>query len=153
MASLTDQEAYSYRNDPRVPDFDDSGPIAVMDGTCVLCSWGARTIARLDKAERFRICTVQSQTGNALVIHYGLAPDDPETWLFLCKGRAWSGMEAIIRIGETLGGTGRVASAMRILPRPLREWMYRRIAHNRHRFGATDMCTLPDDRLRRRLIT
>ncbi len=68
-------------------------------------------------------------------------------------GQAWSGMEAIIRIGETLGGPARISSAMRIFPIPLREWLYRRIARNRYRLGRTDMCAIPDKRLRRRLIS
>jgi predicted DCC family thiol-disulfide oxidoreductase YuxK len=41
---------------------------------------------------------------------------------------------------------------MRVLPRPAREWIYRRIARNRFRFGTTDMCALPDPQLTRRLM-
>lgn len=124
-----------------------------MDGDCALCSWGARTIARLDSKETFRICPLQSPTGTALALHYGLEPGDAETWLFLKKGVAASGMEAIILIGERLGGVGRLATALRILPRGAREWLYRRIARNRHRFGHSDMCATPDAGLRRRLMT
>ena len=61
-------------------------------------------------------------------------------------------MEAIIRIGARLGGPGRLLGCMRLLPRPGREWLYRRIAHNRYRFGRTDMCTVPDAGLRARLL-
>jgi predicted DCC family thiol-disulfide oxidoreductase YuxK len=153
MAKPVDRAAYSYRDDPEVPDFADTGPIAVMDGDCAVCSLGARIIARLDRHERFRICPVQSAPGSSLVQHYGFDPADPETWLLLQDGRAWSGMEAIIRIGEGLGGVGRLATALRILPRPLREWLYRRIARNRYRFGRADICALPDKGLRRRLMT
>ena len=153
MAALLDRKPYSYRDDPAVPSFDDAGCIAVMDGDCALCSWGARTIARLDSKETFRICTVQSPLGTALARHYGLEPGDPETWLFLEKGEAASGMEAIILIGERLGGVGRLATALRVLPRSWREWVYRRIARNRYRFGRTDMCATPDSGLRRRLMT
>lgn len=153
MAAPAKRTPYSYRDDPAVPAFDDRGQIAVMDGECALCSWGARTIARLDKAETFRICPVNSTTGTALVRHYGLDPEDPETWLFIEDGQAWSGMEAIIRIGERLGGAGRLASLMRVLPRAMREWIYRAIARNRYRFGQSDICATPDEKLRRRLMT
>ena len=61
-------------------------------------------------------------------------------------------MEAIVRIGARLGGPGRLLGLMRLLPRPAREWLYRRIAHNRYLFGRTDMCTLPDAELRARLL-
>jgi predicted DCC family thiol-disulfide oxidoreductase YuxK len=152
MAELRTRPLYSYRDDPTVPRFDDRGPVAIMDGDCVLCAGGARAIARFDRERVFRIGRTQSALGAALVRHYGLEPEDPETWLYLEDGRGWSGMEAIIRIGARLGGPGRLLGCMRLLPRPGREWLYRRIAHNRYLFGRTDMCTLPDAELRARLL-
>jgi predicted DCC family thiol-disulfide oxidoreductase YuxK len=152
MAELRPRPPYSYRNDPAVPGFDDGGPIAIMEGDCALCASGARVIARLDRERVFRSGRTQSATGAALVRHYGLEPEDPETWLFIEEGRAWSGMEAIIRIGARLGGPGRLIRIMRVCPRSVREWLYRRIAHNRYRFGRTDICALPDPELRARLL-
>ena len=152
MTELRARPLYSYWDDPTVPRFDDSGPVAIMDGDCALCAGGARVIARLDRERVFRIGRTQSDIGAALVRHYGLEPEDPETWLFVEEGRAWSGMEAIIRIGARLGGPGRFLGIMRLCPRSVREWLYRRIAHNRYRFGRTDMCALPDPELRARLL-
>lgn len=152
MAELLSRPPYSYRDDPDVPDFDHAGPVAIMDGDCVLCAGGARMIARFDRAGEFRIGRTRSALGSALVRHYGLAPEDPETWLYLENGRAWSGMEAIIRIGARIGGPGRLLGILRILPRPAREWIYRRVARNRHLFGQTDICALPDPELRARLL-
>jgi predicted DCC family thiol-disulfide oxidoreductase YuxK len=152
MAELRPRPPYSYRDDSTVPPFDDRGPIAIMDGECVLCTAGARAIARFDRERVFRIGRTQSALGAALGRHYGLEPEDPETWLYLEDGRAWSGMEAIIRIAARLGGPGRLLGVMRVLPRPAREWVYRRIAHNRYRFGRTDMCALPDPGLQAKLL-
>ncbi len=152
MARPRARPPFSYRDDPEVPGFDDTGPIAFMDGDCALCTGGARIIARLDRERAFRICPINTPLGTAVVRHYGLAPEDPETWLFLEDGMAVSGMEAIIRIGERLGGPGRAASVMRVLPRPVREWLYRRIARNRRRFGRSDICAAPDPELRARLL-
>ena len=78
-----------------------------MDGNCLLCAAGARAISRFDRRRDFRICPIQTPLGRAMVLHYGLAPDDPETWLYLAEGRACTSMEAIIRIGQRLGGIGR----------------------------------------------
>ena len=152
MAELGARPVYSYRDDPAVPHFDDLGPVVIMDGECVLCATGARAIARFDRERCFRIGRTQSALGAALVRHYGLEPEDPETWLYLEDGRAWSGMEAIIRIGARLGGPGRLLRLMRLFPHPAREWLYRRIAHNRYRLGRMDLCALPDPELRARLL-
>jgi DCC1-like thiol-disulfide oxidoreductase len=67
MGQIVRRERYSYRHDPSVPEFDDSGPITFMDGDCTLCSTGARLIARLDRCREFRICPVQTPLGKAVL--------------------------------------------------------------------------------------
>ncbi len=124
-----------------------------MDGECALCSFGARMIARFDRKAQFRICPGQTALGTALLAHYGLKPDDPETWLLIMDGRAYGSLDAIIRVGQTVGGVGHVLRVLRILPRGLQDWIYRRIARNRYTmFGRGDMCALPDEQLRKRLL-
>ncbi len=61
-------------------------------------------------------------------------------------------MEAIIRIRGRLGGPGRLLGLMRLLPRPAREWLFRRVARNRYLFSHVDMSALPDAELRARLL-
>ena len=57
------------------------------------------------------------------------------------------------RVAETCGGLGRLLSVFWILPRPARDWIYRRVARNRIAlFGRADICALPDPRLKARLI-
>ena len=153
MIDLLAKAAHSYRDDPAVPAFDDTAPIVIVDGECVLCTRSARLLSRLDKSGAFRICPSQSRLGSAILVHYGLDPADPDTWLYLVGGRAYSSMDAIIRVGWRVGGIGRAAVVLRVLPRFVRDWLYRRVARNRYRlFGRTDMCALPDEGLRRRLI-
>jgi predicted DCC family thiol-disulfide oxidoreductase YuxK len=128
-------------------------PIAVMDGTCALCCFGARMIDRLDQSGEIRICTVQSDLGARLLAEYGLRPDDPESWLFLDGGQAYEGFDAMVKVGRRTGGWGRLLGVLRILPPPLRRWLYARIARNRYAvFGRADMCAIPSPSLRARLI-
>ena len=144
---------FSWRDDPSVPDFEDAAPVAVMDGTCALCTAGARLIDRFDKAGRIRICPAQSPLGRSLLTHFGMEPDDPESWLLLDQGRARASMDAWIHAAWMTGGVGRALVVFRILPRPVQDWIYRRIARNRYAlFGRTDMCALAPPSLRARLI-
>ncbi|MEM1162319.1 MAG: DCC1-like thiol-disulfide oxidoreductase family protein [Pseudomonadota bacterium] len=153
MKIETQFPAYSYRSDPAVPDFDDDGPVAFMDGECALCTRGARLIARYDRSGQIRICPVLSPTGTAVMRHYGLDPAAPDSWLMLIDGRAYTSLDAIIRAGTLIGGAGHLLSVFRLLPRPVQDWLYRRLARNRFRIaGRTDMCAVPDPALRRRLI-
>jgi predicted DCC family thiol-disulfide oxidoreductase YuxK len=153
MAKIQDRPPYSYRTDPALAEFDDSGPVVFMDGHCMLCSQGARIISRLDRKARFRICPIQTPLGTAMLAHYGLEPDDPESWLFLDRGRAAASLQAITGIGRRLGGAGWLAAPLGLLPRAVQDWLYRRIAYNRYRlFGRSDMCAIPDPKLQARLI-
>ncbi|WP_208349340.1 thiol-disulfide oxidoreductase DCC family protein [Pseudaestuariivita rosea] len=146
-------QPYSYRADPKVPDFDDSQPIAFMDSNCALCTFGARAIHFMDKSGDIRICPVQTSFGQAVLSHYGFQMDDPESWLFLEDGQAHTGFDAMIHVGLRSGGWGRLLAALKILPRPLRDWLYIRIARNRYSvFGRKDMCAVPDPGLRARLM-
>lgn len=148
-----DRSAYSYREDPAVPKFDDSHPIVFMDGECALCTSSARLIVRFDRVGEFRICPMQAATGRAFLTHYGLDPDDPVSWLYLVDGKAYESIDAMIRAGARLGGVGWLLQPLRLLPRWLQDWLYRRIALNRIRlFGRTSMCALPDPALRARLM-
>ncbi|MCC5977661.1 MAG: DUF393 domain-containing protein [Salinarimonas sp.] len=146
-------QAYSYRDDPQVPDFDESAPLAVMDAECALCSWGARMIHRLDRDGMVRICPVQTPRGAALMRHYGLCPEDRASWLFIEEGIAYRDLDAVIALGRRLRGWGRLAGILRILPGPVRDRLYRLVARNRYAlFGRDDLCALPDPSFRRRLL-
>ncbi len=148
-----DLAAYSYRDDPAVAAFDDSAPVAVMDGECALCTFGARLIDRFDRAGRIRICPAQTPLGGALMTHYGMQPDDPESWLLLDRGHAYTSLDAMIRAARMAGGPGHCLVVLRILPRPVQDWLYRRIARNRYAmFGRTDLCAVAPPSLRARLI-
>jgi predicted DCC family thiol-disulfide oxidoreductase YuxK len=146
-------KAFSFRDDPAVPTFDDSLPVAVMDAECAICSWGARMIHRLDRSGKVRICPVQSPLGSALLHHYGLRPDDPVSWLFLDKGLPRVDFEAVLHAGWQFGGWARLTAVLRIFPKPLRDWLYQRLARNRYAlFGHADLCALPDPAFQNRLL-
>lgn len=124
-----------------------------MDARCSLCAKGASWIARNDKKQDFRIVPLQSDIGNALMRHYGLDPADPTSWLYIEDGRAYSSLDAYIRVGQRLGGIWRGLGLFRILPTALQDVMYRAVARNRYRlFGTTDMCSLPDAEVQKRLV-
>lgn len=150
---LTHEVPYSYRDDRQVPAFPDESPIVFMDGSCALCSMGARAIARFDRREEFLIATTEGPLGQAVLRHYGLDPSDPDSWLYLEEGRAYTSMDAIIRVGRRLGGLGKGLAVFSILPRGMQDWLYARIARNRYRLlGRADLCAIPDPAVQRRLI-
>lgn len=151
---LAPQNAYSYRALAGLADLPDAGPITVMDAHCALCARGARWIARNDPAHRFRIIPLQSDKGRALMVHFGLDPEDPLSWLLLHEGQAYTSLDATIRVGTLLGGIWRGLGVLRLLPRTVQDWLYALVARNRYRmFGRGDLCALPDRAVQERLLT
>ena len=62
--------------------------------------------------------------------------------LLLCKVEVF----ARLHFNETL-------QVLRVLPRGVQDWLYARLARNRYRwFGRAQMCALPDERFRARLM-
>ncbi len=148
---------YSYQAIPDLPPFgqalDQDRVLLVMDGDCALCSGAARRIAALDRRNRIRITPAQSALGRALLAHYDLAPDDPTSWLMIRNGQAWGSLDAMIRLGALLHPLLWVLNVARILPVPLQDWLYARLARNRYRlFGRDDLCAMPSPALKRRLV-
>ncbi len=144
---------YSFHDDTSVPTFDDARILLVMDGACALCSGAARRIAAMDREDQIRITPANSILGRALLVHYGLDPDDPESWLMIRDGRAFGSLDAMIRLAGQLHPALGVMKVMRILPLPVQDWLYTRLARNRYRlFGKADLSALPDADLRHRLI-
>ena len=153
MAQTVQRDPYSYRQDKSVPDFA-AGPVfTVMDATCALCARGAAWIARHDRAQEFTIIPMQSAPGRALLVHYGLDPDDPVSWLYVEGGRAHTSLGAVIRVGRRLGGVWRGLGLLGVMPQRWQDALYVRVARNRYRvFGTADLCTLPDPEVQKRLL-
>lgn len=129
-------------------------PVAIMDGDCALCTFGARAIDWLDQSGDIRICPIQTPLGQAILAENGLDPTDPSTWLFLDETGVYRDFDAMIRVGARSGGIGHVLRLLLLLPRPARRWLYHRIARNRYRwFGRRDMCAFPKASLQARIIS
>jgi predicted DCC family thiol-disulfide oxidoreductase YuxK len=144
-ANLRTNGEFSYRSDPSVPRFPDDRPIIIFDGMCVLCSGFARFVLRNDSAGQFRLLAAQTPIGTALYRHYRLDPVNYETYILLENGRVWFRSEAAIRVFRRLGLPWSLASAARLVPRVVRDWLYDIVARHRLRwFGARATCFLPD---------
>ncbi len=136
---------YSYRDDPAVPPFADDRPIIIFDGHCVLCSAFAQFILRTDPHGRLRLLAAQSPIGAAIYRHFDLPTERYETNIVLENGRAWLKSEGSIRIFERLGFPWSLMRVGRLLPMPMRDWLYEIVARNRLRwFGVREVCYLPD---------
>ena len=123
---------------------DRDGAVIVFDGVCVLCNGWVRFLLRHDRRGRYRFAAMQGESGRALLVAHGLDADDPASFLLIEENAAWTDTDAIVRVLSGLGGAWRLAALLRVLPRGVRDRLYRGIARNRYRmFGRHERCMIP----------
>jgi predicted DCC family thiol-disulfide oxidoreductase YuxK len=145
------RHAFSYRDGPDVPAFDDRKALFVFDGVCVLCSGGASWVMRHDKKARVNFAPAQAALGQALYTHYGMAID--ESYLLIADGRAYTASRGYLELCRILGNWWYILRVTAIIPERLRDWLYALIARNRYRwFGKADYCALLTAEQRGRLL-
>jgi len=128
-------------------------PIIVFDAECLLCSANAQFVLDHDRQGRFLLASMQSEAGSALYRRFGIDPANPDTLIVVEGDSARRDSDGIFAIWAGLGWPWRAATAFRLLPRTLRDPVYRWIARNRYRlFGRRDTCWLPDPAFRDRLL-
>jgi predicted DCC family thiol-disulfide oxidoreductase YuxK len=130
-----------------------SQPIALFDGVCNLCSGSVQFILKRDRQGSLRFASLQSGVGQHLLTEHGLDPDALSSVVLIDDGRAWQESAAALRIASHLPGAWKLLRALAVIPRPVRDAVYRWIARNRYRwFGKTETCWLPTPELRRRFL-
>jgi predicted DCC family thiol-disulfide oxidoreductase YuxK len=128
-------------------------PVILFDAMCILCSANARFILEHDRRGRFRLASIQSPAGAGLCRRFGLDPNDPESLLFVQGDRALRDSDAVLAIWSGLGWPWRAGAALRIVPRVLRDGLYRWVARNRYRlFGRRETCWVPSAGDRERML-
>ena len=91
--------------------------------------------------------------GQALYRHLRLPTDDYETMLLIEDGRMFADSDAVIGVWRGLGWPWRAAAAAAIVPRWVRDPLYRFVARNRFRlFGRRDLCWTPTPEIADRIL-
>lgn len=123
-----------------------SAPVVFFDGYCALCAFWVRFILIRDRRGSYRFASLDSAAARSAGV--SVQPGaDPETVILLAEGRTWERSDAAIRILAGLGGLWRLCLLLLIVPRALRDAIYRWVARHRYRwFGKTDACLMPDAR-------
>ena len=117
--------------------------VVLYDGVCKLCNGWARFLIRFDSRRRFKLVAAQSAAGKTLLEWYGLPTEHHETMLLVEGARLYVRSTAFIRVVARLGLPWKLAAAAWLIPLPLRDWLYERVALNRYSlFGRHDQCPL-----------
>ncbi|MCP1311628.1 thiol-disulfide oxidoreductase DCC family protein [Paenibacillus tyrfis] len=128
-------------------------PLVFYDGVCGFCQRVVQFIIPRDRSAVFRFVAIQSETGSRLLRRHGLDPAELNTFVLLEQGQVYTRSTAGLRVLRRLDGAWPLLYACIVVPRPLRDLVYRWIAANRYRFfGKSDSCMLPPPEVRERFL-
>jgi predicted DCC family thiol-disulfide oxidoreductase YuxK len=118
--------------------------IILFDGVCKLCNGWSKFIIRVDTKHIFKLCSVQSSEGQAILKWFNFPTDYFETMLLIQGNKALTKSDSFLEIVKQLSFPWKTLYIAKVLPRIFRDWLYDRIALNRYKiFGKYDYCTLP----------
>lgn len=127
--------------------------LIVFDGICNWCNAWVNVVMARDPHHRFRFATLQSEPGQRLLRSLALPTQDFSTFLLIESGLVYTHSTAALRIVRHLEGLWPLFYLGRILPRSLRDALYRMIARHRYRLmGRATTCRVPTAAERDRFV-
>ena len=133
-------------------------PIVLYDGVCGLCNRAVQFLLKRDRHDRLRFASLQSDCAAQLLGRHGLDNKDLDTvYVVLNQGEANEALlaksDAFLLFVKEIGGVWSLARLGRIIPRPMRNWLYDFVARHRYQvFGKYEACMLPDPRHKHKFI-
>ncbi len=128
-------------------------PVILFDGVCNLCNGFVRFVIARDPAARFRFAALQSDSARRLLARLDGLGGIPDSVVLVDRGRVYTRSSAALRIARGLPFPWSLARALIVVPRPLRDWVYDRVARHRYRwFGRKDVCMMPTPDSRARFL-
>ena len=135
------------------------GGIILYDGVCGVCNRFVGFVYPRDPAGRFHFAPIQGGAARAILARHGRDATALDTMYVVVEPgspseRLLERSDGVLHVLRGLGPGWRLAAAaLALVPRPLRDPVYRLVARNRYRpFGRHDTCVLPAPEHRARFI-
>lgn len=130
--------------------------VLLYDGTCGLCAASVQFVLRHERQTTLRFAPLQGEFAEQLVArHPELRGVDSLVWVETASATAAEAVavrsDAVLQVIAYLGGWWLLLSALRIVPRRLRDAAYDIVAAHRHRVSAAQ-CFMPDPAQRERFV-
>lgn len=135
----------------------DNRHVVLYDGVCGLCDRTVRLLLEIDRDGVLQFAPLQGVSARQVVERLKLSGELKTMAFVEAYGspdeRVSTRSTGILRLLRKLGGVWCLVAWLRIVPRPIRDAVYDRVATNRYRwFGKFDACKLPPPELRERFL-
>lgn len=130
-----------------------SPPVILFDGVCNLCNGAVNWIMERDRKAHFRFASLQSDAAREMLATVNGGNPLPDSIVLIDEAGVHTQSDAALRIAAKLKWPWSWLSALRIVPRVLRDAMYNVVARHRYRwFGQSDTCRVPAPHERHRFL-
>ena len=128
-------------------------PILLFDGHCNLCNAWVKFIVKRDSAGTIRFASLQSGAGRRLLEEHKIDENYIESLVFFEEEKYSVSSSAALRTLSYFDGWERHLIFLSVVPRSLRDLVYRFIAKNRYKwFGRREQCMVPTAELSKRFL-
>ena len=128
-------------------------PILLFDGHCNLCNAWVQFIVKRNPAKTIRFASLQSKAGRALLDEDKIAQDYLDSLVLIEEERFSVSSSAALRTLSYLSTWESQLKLLLVLPRPLRDLIYRFVARYRYKwFGRREQCMIPTAELNERFL-
>ena len=128
--------------------------IVLFDGVCNFCNSSILQIIKYDKTNKLRFSTLQSDFGLKTLKSLKMEENNLNTLIFIKNSNeVYTESTAILEIIKMLGGFPKVFLIFGILPRRVRDFLYKNFSNNRYKlFGKKESCMIPTLELKEKFI-
>lgn len=116
----------------------------MFDGYCNLCNGAVQFILKRDKKEEFYFASLSWPIANAILADFPNLKD-VDSILVYQNGKIYDHSSGALKLAAGMGGLWPMMGVFWIIPKFIRDAIYRYIAKNRYKwFGKKDACMIPD---------
>jgi len=127
--------------------------IVIFDGVCNLCEASVVFIIKRDRQAKFKFVAAQSEFGMQLLARSGINQTDLETVVLMKDNVFYETSSAAIEIARDLDGAWKYLYLLKVIPQPLRDYVYQFISAHRYQwFGKHDLCLIRTPQLKERFL-
>lgn len=127
--------------------------VILFDGFCNLCNGVVNWLIDHDKKDQFKFATLQSNYGKQKVEEMSLRHNYMGTIILVDESKTYTHSDAVIQILKLTGGIYSLAMVISIIPKFIRNFLYKIVADNRyHWFGKCESCRVPTSELKEKFL-
>ena len=108
--------------------------IILFDGDCRLCNGSVRFIEKRYRNKRFKYIPIKSQEAVNLINKYNMDTDSIDSVLLILHDKILTHSTAALTIARYLSGVWPLFYIFIIIPKSIRDPIYKYIAHRRHKW-------------------